>query len=237
MGDDYTSKLEERIVELEKRATKLEGKSRWTTLVFPAVAIVVAIWAALNSHQANQFKLERFSVEVPHSGDCEVRYQTYDANMSYLWLCWQLEVTNLSEDSNAIQLIRVFQGEGLEPSETDQIEVISDDTTRVAPAQSSIIEHPLQLDGRKTRRIVVRLPIQASSKVQKVMSTEVMQNMLVQHQLTMNALSNMFPVFDACDSPGDTSNGQFCTKHFRATLTPIQGNTVEAVLPFVQRAP
>jgi hypothetical protein len=239
MSDEQPPKIEERNTELEKRVAKLEeGKTgRRITNGMSAVALLVSAFAAFNSYQANQLKKENLSIDASHSANCDVRYEAYDANRSYLWLCWELEITNLSEDRTGIKHFRISQGEGVEPMESDQIEVVQEDPNQSSSVQSTAMEHPLKLDPRETKRIVVRLPVQVTPTVAKVMSSDVIQKMLMQRQLTMSALSNMFPVFDTCDLPGDESNGQFCTKHFRVFLTSIQGGAYDAVLPFVQRAP
>ncbi|KAE8759636.1 hypothetical protein FSO04_12070 [Paraburkholderia madseniana] len=225
---------------IEERIVKLESKSAlhtWMPILISGAALVVSIFAAENSHDANEFKKERVYVRAAPDRQCEVNYQVVDEKTSYLWLCWVVEATNLSEDKTGIRMARVIPSEGAVPFDTGQIEVVTGNPDQVMPIRTQKIEHPLKLEAREAQLIVVRMPVQASSQIRLTMTTKVMREIVSSHTLTMRALSNMFPVFDKCDAPGDDSNGQFCTKHFRVVLTTIQNGAYDSELLFRQRVP
>jgi hypothetical protein len=129
----------------------------WINSIGVVVALAVSSVSAYFSWQSNRMRYEDIAFSSGPTGACRVQYIN-----GVLGLCWNLTISNRSEDKVSliehrllnIQSARpVFYGVGFQAFET---------------TQGTPVTLPITLDGGESKQFIVRAPVPVPSTVSKI---------------------------------------------------------------------
>jgi hypothetical protein len=136
----------------KKAATKMDRSQihSWANTATAVGAFIVAVYAAWMSQQALNLKREKLGFDVLPDSGCRVQYIGSD-KMGELGLCWQVTITNQSEDKLSIVSHKAFSvGRKAGLNYMSGFREVEDQAGNEIP-------FPLTLDGGEAKAVYVRV--------------------------------------------------------------------------------
>jgi hypothetical protein len=141
-----------------KEGLNLHG---WINSIGVIVALAVSCTSAYFAWQSNRMRYEDLAFSSGPSGSCRVQY-TNLGDQSLLGLCWNVTISNRSEDKVSLiehRLLNVQSSGGVLYGVGFQ----EFETTQGAP-----VMFPMTLDGGESKQFIVRAPVPVPSTVAKI---------------------------------------------------------------------
>ncbi|WP_322008012.1 hypothetical protein [Paraburkholderia tropica] len=239
------------------KTTSTDGRE-WLNMSISFLALVVALISALFTYQANQLHAEHLTLDQRHSDSCEIRYYLEDP-FPHLDLCWNLLISNQSEDRAVVTSIR-FQdldiGKYVErfsaqtAANRSLIGKVETLDGHITTSDDKEMDELVKLDGGDAQPLVARIDMPLSDEDTKSLKklfgeTDGIFNskiflqkaiLVALNDRQQNPKAKLDPI-SLCGYLKEYENDkeQTCRKHFKIEITTSHGTHVSLLMGLPER--